>query len=108
VEPSQDISPNNTGPHDTNGEVINHAETNHTETNHAETNPVTSALAATDGPNLPPWLEQAASQLLTTLGPQADLLDRQPETLTAALQWLGQQGWLALKVPIEWGGKGLN
>ena len=113
MEPSQDISPNNTGPNDTSGEVINyaeanHTETNHTETNHTETNPMTPTLAATDGPNLPPWLEQAAAQLLTTLGPQADSLDHQPEALTAALQWLGQQGWLALKVPVEWGGKALN
>ncbi|HEY9689149.1 MAG TPA: acyl-CoA dehydrogenase family protein [Coleofasciculaceae cyanobacterium] len=56
----------------------------------------------------PAWLDRAAAQLLETIAPQADLLDRDPAALAAAIDWLGAQGWLALKVPPDWGGRGIS
>lgn len=57
---------------------------------------------------LPPWLESAAAQLLETIAPQAEVLDRDPAALAGAIDWLGAQGWLALKVSPDWGGRGLS
>lgn len=57
---------------------------------------------------LPVWLAQAAAQLLETIAPQADAINQDPMALAEAMDWLDAQGWLALKVDPEWGGRGIS
>jgi alkylation response protein AidB-like acyl-CoA dehydrogenase len=53
-------------------------------------------------------IDQIASQLLDTIAPQANQLDGDPALLAAAMDWLGDRGWLAMKVPPVWGGRGAS
>lgn len=53
-------------------------------------------------------IDVIAAQLLDTIAPQAHQLDCDPVALAAAMDWLGDRGWLAMKVPPVWGGRGAS
>ncbi|TAD75279.1 MAG: acyl-CoA dehydrogenase [Oscillatoriales cyanobacterium] len=53
-------------------------------------------------------IDAIAAQLLDTIAPQAQQLDSDPVALAAAMDWLGDRGWLAMKVPSIWGGRGAS
>jgi alkylation response protein AidB-like acyl-CoA dehydrogenase len=50
------------------------------------------------------FLEQVEAHLRDRVAPQANILDHSVVDLQQALRELGQQGWLGLKIPGEWGG----
>lgn len=53
-------------------------------------------------------LEQVEAHLRDRVAPQAEIIDRSVEALQQAFQALGQQEWLGLKVPTQWGGSGVS
>lgn len=57
---------------------------------------------------MPFSLEQVESYLRDRVAPQANTLDHAATALQQAFIELGQQGWLGLKIPPEWGGVALS
>ena len=55
-----------------------------------------------------PLLADLTGHLATEVDPIAERLDWDADALAAAFQALGDRGWLALRVPVELGGAGLD